>query len=234
MIYSQLLIILLIIVVILYCYSKTLPIESKRHSHSRRLDQIIKKQESILNKLRTKLSVEHMDNVNEVDDDAEPNKATVATTATSIPFNDPVNVRDNMVINDRLYPPLARTERPTFDTIMAYFYNNPDIFNMNTRGPPDTFRVLGYLTSKNLNSPDLNNTYMLYGRATYPNSDIGEFYLTSTNKISDIKIPLDNKNSNIRRIWDIPNEVVLNSPMIKGVFNYTELPKANLGIQPYV
>ena len=103
---------------------------------------------------------------------------------------DPVYIRDQKVLYDRLYPPLARTERPQFDLLMNYMNSNNGVYNINTRGPPDTFRQIGYLTPVN-NVQTIDSTLILYGRAKYPNSDMGEFYVSSSNKISDIKIPLN-------------------------------------------
>jgi len=63
------------------------------------------------------------------------------------PNVDPVYIRDSQVINDKLYPPLGRTERPQFDMLMNYMNTNP-LFNVHTRGSPDTFRPIGYLRWK--------------------------------------------------------------------------------------
>jgi len=109
------------------------------------------------------------------------------------PMTDPVYIRDNQVLNDKLYPPLGRTERPQFDLLMNFMNNQPEIFNMYTRGPPDTFRMLGYLTPIS-GTQTIDNTLILYGRAKWQNSDIGDFYATSSSKISDIKIPLTQYN----------------------------------------
>ena len=147
-------------------------------------------------------------------------------------MTDPVYIRDNQVLNDRLYPPLGRTERPQFDLLMNFINKQPGMFNMYTRGPPDTFRPIGYLTPKEGNQ-NMDNTLMLFGRAKYPNSDIGEFYVTSTNKLSDMKVPLTNNNTNIKKITDVPDNVNIQGNLLSGEYNYTELPKADL-TYPYV
>ena len=145
------------------------------------------------------------------------------------PSVDPVYIRDNQVLNDTLYPPLARTERPTFDMLMNNI-NNP-LFNQYTRGPPDTYRLLGYLTPKDGNNQDILE---IFGRAKYPNSDIGEFYvIKSSNNNRDIKIPLTNNNSNVKKITDIPNEVKITGKIYNGIYDFTELPKADL-TYPYI
>lgn len=145
------------------------------------------------------------------------------------PSVDPVYIRDNQVLNDTLYPPLARTERPTFDMLMNNI-NNP-LFNQYTRGPPDTYRLLGYLTPK---SGDTQDILEIFGRAKYPNSDIGEFYvIKSSNNNRDIKIPLTNNNSNVKKITDVPYEVSITGKIYNGLYDYTELPKADLSY-PYI
>ena len=98
-------------------------------------------------------------------------------------MTDPVYIRDNQVLNDKLYQPLGRTERPQFDLLMNFLNNQPEVYNMYTRGPPDTFRPVGYLTPKE-GSQNIDSTLILYGRAKYPNADLGEFYVTSSNKMS--------------------------------------------------
>ena len=115
---------------------------------------------------------------------------------------------------------------------MNYVNTQPDIFNYYTRGSPDTFRQLGYLSpSEGINN--MNTILILYGRAKYPNSDIGEFYATTSDKISDLKIPIDDKNSNIKRITDIPNIVNISGKIFNGKYEFVELPKADLRY-PYI
>jgi hypothetical protein len=145
---------------------------------------------------------------------------------------DPVYIRDKKVLDDPLYPPLGRTDRPTFDLLMRHVNTQPDIFNNYTRGPPDTFRQLGYLTPKD-KSANIDNILILFGRAKYPNSDIGEFYLTSSNKLSDIKIPVDQYTSNIKKITDVPCVVNIFGNLFKGTYDYMELPKADF-MYPYI
>ena len=137
--------------------------------------------------------------------------------------------RDYKILYDRLYPPLGRIDRTEFDILTNLQNNNK--FNMYTRGTPDTYRVLGYLTPIDTNN--LDSTLILYGRSIYTNSDIGEFYVSSSNKLSDIKVPLNNNNSNIKRITDIPNIINITGNILNGSYNFIELPKANLSY-PYL
>ena len=154
------------------------------------------------------------------------------TPLMPITYQDPVYMRDNRVLHDKLYPPLGRTERPQFDLLMRYFNDPNGVFNAHTRGPPDTFRQLGYLTP-NDGRQTIDTILILYGRAKYQNSDIADFYVTSSNKISDLKIPITQNNSNIRRITDIPNNVVITGNILNGSYQYTELPKSDL-TYPYL
>jgi hypothetical protein len=153
-------------------------------------------------------------------------------TAQQQLVTDPVYIRDNQVLNDKLYPPLGRTERPQFDLLMNFMNNQSGVFNMYTRGPPDTFRMLGYLIPVG-KTQTIDSTLILYGRAKWQNSDIGDFYATSSSKISDIKIPLTQYNCNIRRIWDIPEVVEITGPMLGGKYDFVELPKPDL-THPYI
>ena len=79
----------------------------------------------------------------------------------------------------------------------------------------------------------IDSTLILYGRAKYPNSDMGEFYVSSSNKMSDIKIPLTEYNSNVRKITDIPSNRDIRGNILNGKYNFIELPKANLDY-PYI
>ena len=199
------------------------------------LKNIINQQERILLKLKNKVdkkkSIENMENTSESiqHKQKQPQQTYKLESQQQI---DPVYIRDQMVLNDRLYPPLARTERPQFDLLMNYINSNSGIFNINTRGPPDTFRSVGYLTPVN-KEQTIDSTLILYGRAKYPNSDMGEFYVSSSNKMSDIKIPLNEYNSNVRKITDIPPNINITGNILNGRYNFTELPKANLDY-PYI
>jgi hypothetical protein len=157
--------------------------------------------------------------------------ASIAAIAP-IAYQDPVYMRDTRVLNDKLYPPLGRTERPQFDLMMRYFNDPNGVFNAHTRGPPDTFRQIGYLTPTD-GKQTIDTILILYARAKYPNSDVADFFVTSSNKISDLKIPITQNNSNIRRITDIPNNVIITGNILNGSYQYTELPKSDL-TYPYL
>lgn len=149
------------------------------------------------------------------------------------PVIDTVYTRDKQVENETLYPPIARTERPQYDMLINYLLKRPD-FYVPTRGLPDTFRPLGYLTSSSSTSKNPDDIFVLYGREKYPKSDLGEFYITSTNKLSGLKVMLNNTNSNIKKIYDIPQQINITGNLLTGTYNYTELPKPDLTAPPYI
>ena len=224
---------LLVLIIIIYIIINYLSINNNSDNY---LKEKINQQELILLELKNKInnkkskskSIEKIENINNINNITNTHKQPL----TQQPNIDPVYIRDQMVLNDRLYPPLARTERPQFDLLMNYINSNSGIFNINTRGPPDTFRSIGYLTPIN-GVQTIDSTLILYGRAKYPNSDMGEFYVSSSNKMSDIKIPLTEYNSNIRKITDIPINIDIKGNILNGKYNFTELPKANLDY-PYI
>ena len=91
---------------------------------------------------------------------------------------------DYRALNDELTPPFKRDD----------YYVPPQLiyprdFGLYTRGAPGIFRKMGYL--KNLNSPDYK-FLTLMGRQKYQGSTQYEYYVTSTDKDSSIKLYLDN------------------------------------------
>ncbi len=216
---------ILIIALFVFIQSTIKPDHRKSSSRIRDKNYIknmMKKQDLILTQLKNK-----MDKIKKTDE-IQP----IPRPIINEPQIDPVYIRDNQVLNDRLYPPLGRTERPQFDILQNFINNQSGLFNVFTRGPPDTFRPIGYLTPKN-KEQTIDSTLILYGRAKYPNSDLGEFYVSSSNKMSDIKIPLNDNNSNVKKITDVPYDVLIKGNMLNGEYDYTELPKADL-TYPYI
>ena len=145
-------------------------------------------------------------------------------------YNDIVNKRDIAVLYNPLYPPLGRTERPGFDEII----NNYNKFNIQTRGSPDTFRVLGYIINKNSNNFDLGgNKWRLFGRQLYRGSSKGEFYVAPVNgDNNDMKIFLKDDmfiGEKIRDIYSLPKYLKFNSPFFLNNEEYelVELPKTD-------
>jgi len=134
-----------------------------------------------------------------------------------------IDTRDRKVLYDQLYPPLARTERPVADNILNTFKDYR--FNMSTRGyQQDSPRLLGHFY-KDGNPREI---YKLYGYAKNPGNYMGNFYYTYANDNYNVKIPLDDKNSNLKRIDDLPEILKISKGPINGEFKFDELPKSDL------
>lgn len=141
---------------------------------------------------------------------------------------DRVVIRDEAVINDQLYPPLGRTERPVFDGIQTQF-------NTSTRDTNDTYRLIGYLVNKT--SDDLGNkVWMLFGRQKYRGSSQGEFYaIPSHGDRKQIKVQLEDNmfvGEKMRDIYALPNKVTINSPFFStDEYEVVQLPRSDFTSQ---
>lgn len=215
----------IIAIIIIYLIINTNKIN--REKYNNKLKKKILNQEKILNKLQNKLDRKKSKSIEKYENEYNNNIKYNQLPTHAQPQIDPVYIRDQMVLNDKLYPPLARTERPQFDLLMNYVNSNNGIFNLQTRGAPDTYRSLGFLTPVG-KEQTIDSTLILYGRGKFINSDMGEFYISSSNKMSDIKIPLTEYNSNVRKITDIPTIINITGNMLNGAYNFTELQKATL------
>jgi hypothetical protein len=144
---------------------------------------------------------------------------------------DYVNERDRMVISDPLYPPLGRTERPIFDSLIKSQLSG--LFNYPTRGSFDTFRLIAYLVSKSEKKDMGKNTWKLFGRQKFPGSSIGEYYaIPIDDRMSDLKITIKDEitiGEKIRDIYALPKYVRFKSPMFNDdEYEIIELDKADL------
>jgi len=203
---------------------------SKKNIEEKLLSQDTKYKEYIEKKLNTPdfVSVKPPENVSEKKDINTENLIKPS------PFllNKIVIDRDRAVLSDPLYPPLGRTERPIFDSLVANYGNN--LFNYPTRGSVDTFRLLGYL----VNSQNKKDSWKLFGRQKYPGSSIGDFYVIPINDdINEMKITLKDSmmpNEKIRDIYALPNNITLISPLFESsIYSIIELDKADL-TSPYL
>jgi hypothetical protein len=164
--------------------------------------------------------------------------------ANPIMLRDQVSDRDRAVINDELYPPLGRTERPIFDQLINRMSTGTGmhhpltsfggVFSYPTRGSPDTFRLVAYL----VNTSDKKDMWKLFGRQKYPGSSIGDYYaIQMDDRRSDLKITIKDEmmpRDKIRDIYALPNEVVINSPLFNpSPYKIIELDKADL-TSPYL
>jgi hypothetical protein len=149
-----------------------------------------------------------------------------------LPIIDPVIERDRAVLDDQLYPPLGRTDRPTFDHLITSLSSR--LYSYPTRGSPDTFRLIAYL----VNNSDKKDMWKLFGRQKYPGSSQGEYYaIQIDDRKSDMKITIKDEmmpNEKIRDIYGLPNEVTINSPLFNShPYKVIELDKADL-TSPYL
>lgn len=146
------------------------------------------------------------------------------------PIADPVDIRDRQVVNDELYPPISRTERPIFDALLSSYnqlgmQNIIPVFNYPTRGNADTFSLMGLAKSEKT-----GEIFNLFGRQKYSGSSIGEFYLMSTNKNNQYKIPLCKYK--IKDYYNLPNKIIFkkneHNILSDDVLHIQEYKKADL------
>lgn len=141
--------------------------------------------------------------------------------------------RDRKVIDDPLYPPLNRTDRYTFESIVA----QTDARNINipTTDIGDSYRLVGYIVSKDQNKDAGGNNWKLMAREV--NRNECDFYIIPTNKDYDVKVPLTPDvvtGIRLRDIYTIPNQLAFNSPMLNQTpYDFIELPKTKFDPRYY-
>ena len=136
-------------------------------------------------------------------------------------------VRDRKVLSDPLYPPLNRTDRTTFESVVA----QTDARNMNVPSNDigDTFRLVGYLTNDDAHKDVGGNHWKLMAREK--NRHESEFYIIPTNKNYDVKVALTQdvvSGTRLRDIYSIPTTITFNSPMLNDTpYKVVEIPKTS-------
>jgi len=142
-------------------------------------------------------------------------------------------IRDKKVLNDQLYPPLARTDRLTFDSV-AYETEKRNI-NIPIKDIGDTYRLVGYLTSKSEEIDSGGNKWKLMARQKDRNET--DFYAIPVNNNYDIKVHLSPEichGQRIRDIYTIPKELKFKSPLLNNdVYEFVELPKTDFS-SPFI
>lgn len=140
---------------------------------------------------------------------------------------DPVEVRDRRVLADPLYPPLNRSDRPTYEG-EAYLtqqrqINVPTSYPSNGGG--DTYRLVGYLS----NPDDENAPWKVMARQADRNN--ADFYIVPANRNYDVKVQLTQDNMwgpRLRDPDDMPDTVTFKTPLLKSTpYTYTPLPKTD-------
>lgn len=137
-------------------------------------------------------------------------------------------LRDRRVLGDSLFPPLARVNTPPLSLDLSSWADR-----LRASGTVDTFRPVAYLTPVSLapkGVPALNaakGTLVLYGRAKDQRGRLGEFYVTTTDTTNVLKLTLDDKNSNVRYVDDLPQRVTISGPLLAGVYDLLELRRGD-------
>ena len=118
-----------------------------------------------------------------------------------------LNERDRRVLYDDLSPP----ERRVPEYIYPYNHVKKDI-NIPTRGYPENYNMVGVLLRDNTET-----AYNLFGRQTYPGSNIWEYYAQRTEKDNDVKLPVGVRGN--KEIMDNDNIMIPGTDPKKGHFN---------------
>lgn len=136
--------------------------------------------------------------------------------------------RDYRVIRDPLFPPLNRTDTVNHVSLEANIKNRNMYVPTNETG--DTFRMVGYLASKDASQDAGGNNWKLFARDK--DRHTSEFYIVPSNNNYDIKIfltPEVVKGERLRDLYTIPSRLTFDSPMLnKTPYEFVEIPKADL------
>ena len=143
--------------------------------------------------------------------------------------NDMTDLRDRLVLNDPLYPPLNRTNSNTFEATRVI----PRVRNQSSM---DTFHLVGYLTSSDeITKDNGGNSWKLMARQKDRNES--EFYIIPTNNNYSIKIPITQDiviGERLRDIYSIPKELRFNSPLLNRTpYEFIEIPKTDFSSETY-
>jgi hypothetical protein len=154
----------------------------------------------------------------------EPPQTKITNTALNA---DKVQMRDERVLYDPLYPPLNRSNTETTARYIA------SIRPTATRDTSDTYRIVGYLVDEE----DKNETWKLYAREQHRGGR-ADFYATPANRNFDVKVSLDNNvitsKDKFRDMYSIPDQVRINHPMFsQSSYKVVELPKTDFNSNYY-
>lgn len=121
--------------------------------------------------------------------------------------------RDVRVLSDPLYPPLNRSNA----------------------GPPDSYRLIGVLSSTDQEKDAGNNQWKLFGRMKDRNQ--GEYYISPANNNIDLKIALTpemTRGERLRDVYSLPTEMSFSSPMLNTTpYILSEMPKSDFSNDLY-
>ena len=135
--------------------------------------------------------------------------------------------RDRAVLSDQLYPPQDRMDRITYNELRKRVIAR-DMY-VATQDIGDTYRLLGYLTGE-FQEP----RWKLFGRQKDRNN--GEFYVVSTDKTVDLKLPLRGIKSipRLTRTDSLPDSITFQHAILGGSYTIVQLPQGDLSETEYL
>jgi len=124
------------------------------------------------------------------------------TKMTNVDNNDTdrrqfLNKRDADVLYNDFKPPERRVPEYTY----PYNYVKAQL-NIPTRGLPEEYQMLGVLLRD-----DTESAYNLFGRQTYPGSNMWEYYASGSMHNTEVKLPIQ-----IRGNKEIEDSMIVNIP----------------------
>lgn len=141
-------------------------------------------------------------------------------------LRDPVIARDHRVMDDPLYPPLARQGADNTRALL----NEPRLKPSRLTDSFDSYRLAGYLVSQE----DRNDTWKLFAREKYPRRSDSDFYVSSANRNMEYKLPLTPEitSPRLRDLYSLPDHVNINHPLFAHTpYAVVQLPPANMATQ---
>ncbi len=144
-----------------------------------------------------------------------------------------VRLRDMRVLYDPLMPPRNRTSADihlqTTNAIRARLFAN------STRGGSDSYRMVGYVTTKSPENDPTGGMWKLMARRRDGSRDQSDFFLVSADKNSDLKIPLERKNvvgEQLRDVYTLPPSTTFSHPLLSSQpYQITELPNSDISTE---
>ena len=142
-------------------------------------------------------------------------------------YQDAAINRDRAVLSDQLYPPQDRMDRVSYNELRKRVIAR-DMY-VATQDIGDTYRLLGYLTGE-FQEP----RWKLFGRQRDRNN--GEFYVVSTDKTVDLKLPLRGIKSSPRltRTDSLPDSITFQHAILGGSYTIVHLPQGDLSETEYL
>lgn len=135
--------------------------------------------------------------------------------------------RDRMVLDDPLYPPINRTDRRTFESVVHE--TNKRNINIPMKDIGDSYRLVGYIVNKDDSKDAGGNSWKLMARQKDRHE--ADFYMIPTNKDLDVKVPLTTDvvvGQRLRDLYTIPKEMQFKSPMLNNsTYEFVEIPKSS-------